>query len=237
MCSQVSPMRSSAPGAKFSTSTSQCLTSFSRTSLPFGFFASTVIERLLWLSIVKYRLSTFGMSRSCPRVISPSPARSTLITSAPSHASSCVHVGPDCTCVKSRMRTPSNALPITFPYAISSLPVRRSDAMQSSRLFLRRRIEAGDAAALGAAAFVDDRVDQCRPPRADRFLHRPAELVGRRHVHADAAEGFHQFLVARVLDEDERRRIGPPRRVRFVAAVDAVVVHDHDAHGQVVATD
>ena len=28
-----------------------------------------------------------------------------------------MHVGPDCTCVKSRMRTPSNALPITFPYA------------------------------------------------------------------------------------------------------------------------
>ena len=36
MCSQVSPMRSSAPGAKFSTSTSQCLISRSRISLPFG---------------------------------------------------------------------------------------------------------------------------------------------------------------------------------------------------------
>src|SRR5580700_4284990 len=50
------------------------------------------------------------MSRSCSRVISPAPARSTLITSAPNHASSCVQVGPDCTWVKSRMRTPSNAL-------------------------------------------------------------------------------------------------------------------------------
>src|SRR5205807_9994770 len=80
-------------------------------ALPFGFFASQVIERLFALSIVKYRLSTPGMSRSWPRVTSPSPARSILITSAPSHASSWVQVGPDCTCVKSRTRTPSSALP------------------------------------------------------------------------------------------------------------------------------
>src|SRR5437763_9550197 len=50
MCSQVSPIRSSAPGAKFSTSTSQCLTSASSTFLPFGCLASIVIERLLWRS-------------------------------------------------------------------------------------------------------------------------------------------------------------------------------------------
>src|SRR5471032_3132179 len=60
--------------------------------------------------MVKYRLSTSGISRSCSRVMSPAPARSTLITSAPNHASNCVQVGPDCTCVKSRMRTPSSAL-------------------------------------------------------------------------------------------------------------------------------
>src|ERR1700704_193999 len=113
MRSQVKPMRSSAPGAKFSTSTSHLRTSASISSLPCGCLASIVIERLLWFSIVKYRLSTPGMSRSCPRVMSPSPARSTLITSAPIHARSCVQVGPDCTCVKSRMRTPSSALPIS----------------------------------------------------------------------------------------------------------------------------
>src|ERR1700753_1276816 len=62
--------------------------------------------------MVKYRLSTSGMSRSCSRVMSPAPAFSTLITSAPNHASSCVHVGPDCTCVKSRILIPSSALPI-----------------------------------------------------------------------------------------------------------------------------
>src|SRR5438067_11951099 len=43
--------------------------------------------------------------------MSPMPGRSTLITSAPIYASSCVQVGPDCTWVKSRVRTPSSALP------------------------------------------------------------------------------------------------------------------------------
>ena len=53
MCAQVSPIRSSAPGAKFSTRTSHCLMSASRTSLPLGFLESIVIERLLPFSIVK----------------------------------------------------------------------------------------------------------------------------------------------------------------------------------------
>ncbi len=53
ICSQVNPMRSSAPGAKFSTNTSQCLISRSRISLPLGCLESIVIERLLPLSIVK----------------------------------------------------------------------------------------------------------------------------------------------------------------------------------------
>src|SRR5471030_2153304 len=43
--------------------------------------------------------------------MSPVPGRSTLITSAPNQASSCVQVGPDWTCVKSRIFTPSSALP------------------------------------------------------------------------------------------------------------------------------
>src|ERR1044071_6998650 len=43
--------------------------------------------------------------------MSPTPGRSILITSAPIQARSWVQVGPDCTWVKSRMRTPSSALP------------------------------------------------------------------------------------------------------------------------------
>src|ERR1700744_2606612 len=110
MWSQVKPMRSSAPGAKFSTITSQVRTRASSTSLPLGLRPSMVMERLLWFSMVKYRLSTLGMSCNCPRVISPTPGRSTLMTSAPNQASNCVQVGPDCTWLKSRILTPSSAL-------------------------------------------------------------------------------------------------------------------------------
>src|SRR6185312_7696687 len=49
--------------------------------------------------------------------MSPMPGRSTLMTSAPNQARSCVQVGPDCTCVKSRMRTPWSALP-SMPNAL-----------------------------------------------------------------------------------------------------------------------
>src|SRR5579862_7182290 len=124
--------------------------------------------------MVKYKLSTPGISRSCSRVTSPLPAFSTLITSAPNHASSCVHVGPDWTCVKSRMRTPSNALLMPCPCVL--LLAGWTRRRMPSRLFLGRVIEIGDAAALGAAAFVDDRVDQRRPPRANRLFHRRAQL-------------------------------------------------------------
>src|SRR5271168_1439627 len=46
--------------------------------------------------------------------MSPTPGRSTLITSAPNHASNCVQVGPDWTWVKSRMRTPFSAFVISL---------------------------------------------------------------------------------------------------------------------------
>ncbi len=51
--SQENPMRSSTPGPKFSTSTSQVSIRRVSTSLPFAFLVSSVIERLLWFSIVK----------------------------------------------------------------------------------------------------------------------------------------------------------------------------------------
>lgn len=103
-------MRSSAPGAKFSTNTSQRLIRLSSTCKPSGVLVLSVTARLLWFSMVKYRLSTPGMSRSCLRVASPSPTRSILITSAPIQASNWVQLGPDCTWVKSIILIPSNAL-------------------------------------------------------------------------------------------------------------------------------
>src|SRR3954447_1542008 len=57
------------------------------------------------------------MSRSCLRVTSPEGA-SSFTTSAPSQARICVQEGPDWTCVMSRTRTPSSALPKTVPLLV-----------------------------------------------------------------------------------------------------------------------
>src|SRR6516162_11541208 len=82
--------------------------SSTNTSLPSCDFMFTVIERLLQFSMVKYRLSALGTSRNWPLVASPA-GDSSLITSAPSHASNCEQVGPACTCVMSRTRIPLSA--------------------------------------------------------------------------------------------------------------------------------
>src|SRR6266404_1653751 len=242
------PMRSSTPGPKFSTSTSQLLISAVRTSLPFGFLVSSVIERLLWLSMVKYRLSTFGLSCNWPRVISPTPGRSTLITSAPNHASNCVQVGPDWTCVKSRMRTPLSAFVIVLLRLVSAPApagrkrggAARGPAPDVANLFLAKhalRVEVADAAALRAGCRVDHRVDQRRLAGVHGLVHGAFELVRRRRVHTDAAEGLHHLVVARVLDEHGRRNVRTAGRINVGPAIDAVVVEDHDADRQVVAAD
>ena len=64
MCSQVNPILSNAPGAKFSTNTSASRISFSRIALPSGVLVSSSSDLLLLLSIVKYSASKLGMSRS-----------------------------------------------------------------------------------------------------------------------------------------------------------------------------
>src|SRR4051812_38798195 len=182
--SQVKPKRSSTPGPKFSMMMSHFFRRSTNTCLPSALFMLTVIERLLQLSIVKYRLSAFGTSRSWPRVASPC-GFSNLITSAPIQARSWLHVGPAWTCVMSRIRTPSSAFMISLPL-----------------LFLPRGwIQAGDAAALGAGGLVDDGVDEGGLLRADRVFHRLSQLGRRRRVHAHAAEGLDQLVVARALHE------------------------------------
>src|SRR5690349_11223189 len=106
--------------------------------------------------------------------MSPVPGRSTLITSAPNQASSCVQVGPDCTCVKSRMRTPSSAFDISIPLTLlgvssggplaSGPRLSLPSARLLRRLLLERalRVEVADAAALASRRRVDHRVDQGR---------------------------------------------------------------------------
>src|SRR5580658_9901630 len=174
-------MRSSAPGAKFSTSTSQVWISASMTSLPLGFLLSTVIERLLWFSIVKYRLSTLGISCNCPRVMSPTPGRSTLITSAPNHASNCVQVGPDCTWVKSRMRTPSSALDILCSCLLSQRALR---------------IEIADVATLAARRRVDHRIDERGLAGIHGHVDGTLQLVRRGRIDTNAAEPLNHPVVA-----------------------------------------
>src|SRR6185312_9606235 len=217
--SQGNPMRSSTPGPKFSTSTSHFFISAVSTSLPLGFLVSSVIERLLWLSMVKYRLSALGTSCNWPRVISPTPGRSTLITSAPNHASNCVQVGPDWTWVKSRMRTPFSALVIVLLRIVSVLP--RQDgrgtppqpASRFGRLFLpdlALRIEVADPAAFAAGRRIDHRVDQGRLAGIHRLVHGAPQFIRRGGIDADATEGLHHLVVARALDKDGGRNIGSP---------------------------
>src|SRR6516164_5320938 len=84
--------------------------------------------------------------------MSPTPGRSTLITSAPSQANSCVQVGPDCTCVKSRIRTPVRALP-SCPYGLVEgcgaplcLPLVLFFALRAAASFTTLRADFFDAA-------------------------------------------------------------------------------------------
>src|ERR1043165_2423661 len=120
--------------------TSQHPTSLRKISLPFSCLVLIVMLRLLQLSIVKYKLSRPGLSRNCPRVISPRPGSSTLMTSAPNHANICVHVAPDCTCVISRIRTPSSAFPIDYesPLKKKSHSPRRREGQKSFQEFKLR---------------------------------------------------------------------------------------------------
>src|SRR6266851_1473355 len=219
--SQGKPSRSSTPGPKFSITMSAFFSRSTNTCLPSALFMLTTIERLLQLSIVKYRLSAFGTSRNCPRVASPCGG-SSLITSAPSHASSCVQVGPACTWVMSRMRIPLSA-----------------SILISKNLFLFSacRIQARDATAFGPGGFIDHGIDERGLARADGFLHCLAQLGRRRGVHAHATEGLHQLFIACALDEHGGGHIRAAGRIDVRAAVDAVVVEDHHADRQVVAAE
>src|SRR5580658_2499526 len=196
--SQVKPMRSSAPGAKFSTMTSQVFTSPWRISLPLGLRASMVIERLLWFSMVKYRLSTLGISCNCPRVMSPTPGRSTLMTSAPNQASNCVQVGPDCTWVKSRMRTPSSALDILCSSLLGPRVLRQGAL----------GVEIADVAALAARRRIDHRVDQRGLAGVHGRVDGAFQLVRRGRIDANAAEPLDHLVVTGALDEAGRCGVG-----------------------------
>src|SRR3954463_11470341 len=108
--------------------------------------------------------------------MSPTPGRSTLITSAPNQASNCVQVGPDWTWVKSRMRTPFSALVICLA------PLNRCRHAREPRtsflLQFALRVEVADAAALATGGRIKHRVDQGRLAGIHRGVHRALQLIG-----------------------------------------------------------
>src|SRR5262249_58165931 len=78
-------------------------------------FRFSVTLRLLALSNIKYQLSSPGFSPPRRRPWSPLVGSSTLMTSAPIHASISVHDGPASNCVRSSTRTPASALSMATP--------------------------------------------------------------------------------------------------------------------------
>src|SRR5262245_31204340 len=106
---QPRPKRSSAPGPKFSTSTSDLAIKRLKRSLPSSVLRLRVRLLLLALSTRKNRLSLSGLSRMLVRATSPPLGSSSLITSAPRKPSICVHAGPAWLCVMSITRMPERA--------------------------------------------------------------------------------------------------------------------------------
>src|SRR5215212_656217 len=109
-----------------------------------------------------------------------------------------------------------------------------------AELFLAKyalRVEVADAPALRAGAGVDHRVDQGRLTGVHRLVDRAFQLVRSCRIDTDATERFHHLVVARVLHEDGRGDVRATAGIDVGAPIDAVVVEDHDADGQVVAAD
>src|SRR5271167_1110128 len=97
--------------------------------------------------------------------MSPRPGISTLITSAPIHANSCVPVGPAWTWLRSRIRTPSSALlinssPLNAPRLPSGLqpPQPRTALLSQCQLAIavcRHRLAAVAEGGVAAAVAHD----------------------------------------------------------------------------------
>src|SRR5215471_5992983 len=94
---------------------SACRSKSLQIAKPSGVFRLSVMLRLLALSNIKYQLSSPGFSPPRRRPWSPLVGSSTLMTSAPIHASISVHDGPASNCVRSSTRTPASALSMPTP--------------------------------------------------------------------------------------------------------------------------
>src|SRR3981189_2999078 len=151
----------------FSTTTSAVLTRSSNIARPRGAFRFSVTPFLLEFSSRKNHASSPRLSESAVRPGSP-VGGSILMTSAPSHASIWVQLGPASYWVRSRTRIPSRAWAM-----IESLPLCRV-----RREPHRRRARLG----------IGDDVDHRRLARGERTLERGADVVRLLHVLAVRAQ-------------------------------------------------
>ena len=102
-----SPYRANAPGRKFSTTISASSMSVCSSSISAGDLKSAASESLLRLVLRKYADSPSGANGGPqPRVSSPIPGRSTLMTSAPRSPKIIVHSGPASTRLRSSTLSP-----------------------------------------------------------------------------------------------------------------------------------
>src|SRR5713226_8139464 len=118
-------------------------------------------------------------------------------------------------------------LALTFLRFAIVVPSRNS--IDVADLFLAKhalRVEVADAAALAAGCRIDHRVDEGRLAGVHGLVDGATQLVGCRHMHADAAERFDDFVVARVFDEGRGRGIRTAGGIEVGSAIDAVVVED-----------
>src|SRR6267378_1589264 len=208
------PSLSSAPGRKFSVSTSLRSTSRSTRSRPSGCLRSTA--KLFLLRLKTGKKPAPACSRR--RVLSPSSG-STLITSAPRSASSSPHEGPITMCANSTTRTPSSSGTESFGQA------------GERRVAVHRLLGDGVDEDLACAEQLVE-VDGRRNAHAFEHEH---EVLGD-HVAARArserttaeaahraVEGAHAFL-------EGGERVGKPESARVVEVRALQLVADRFAH-------
>ncbi|CFW00078.1 Uncharacterised protein [Bordetella pertussis] len=107
--SQSTPSFCATPGPKLWTTTSAQAASRCTTARPCADFRSSAMLRLLRLQL-RNTAAWPSWNGGQPRVSSPCPAASTLITSAPMSAMYCVHSGPARTLDRSSTRTPPSGV-------------------------------------------------------------------------------------------------------------------------------
>ena len=113
-------------------------------ALPRSSFRLRVMLRLLAFSTKKYQLSTPGASAEAMRPCSPPSGFSTLMTSAPSHASASVHEVPASNWVRSRTLIPASAPAPSRPFALI--------AVSAMAVSLFRRFGAGALELFGVSS-------------------------------------------------------------------------------------